>query len=192
MMNKIQLVVGLGNPGTEYEHTRHNVGFDFVDAIAEQQSVLFSEEKKFFGMLARTKIAGEEIRLLKPQTYMNKSGQSVAAVANFFRIPPEAILVIHDELDLPCGALKLKNGGSHGGHNGLKDIQAHLSTPAFWRLRIGIGHPGDKKLVVDYVLKKPISTQRTMIQESIDKALNELPTIIGGDMATAMRILHTQ
>ncbi|MDU1535460.1 MAG: aminoacyl-tRNA hydrolase, partial [Neisseria sp.] len=155
MSNKIKMIVGLGNPGGEYEQTRHNAGFWFLDELAWQWKVSFKEEKKFFGEVARANLPDGDVWLLKPMTFMNRSGQSVAALAQFYKIKPEEILVVHDELDIPCGRIKFKLGGGNGGHNGLKDIQARLGTPDYYRLRLGIDHPGDRNLVVAYVLNKP-------------------------------------
>ncbi|MBR7059275.1 MAG: aminoacyl-tRNA hydrolase [Neisseriaceae bacterium] len=189
-MIPIKLIVGLGNIGLEYAATRHNAGFMFIDELAYRYHANLHEEKKFFCDLARTTIGKQEVRLIKPNTFMNRSGQAVLAVANFYRIVPEEILVIHDELDIPCGTLKLKQGGGNGGHNGLKDIQARLGSANFWRLRIGISHPGDKNKVVSYVLKKPTSDEQTLIDNSILRAIDKIETIVQGDFAAAMCELH--
>src|SRR5262245_42141809 len=151
-MTKIDLIVGLGNPGREYERTRHNAGFWWVDAIASDKRAHWTKQAKFFGHTTRVEEGGHDFWLLKPATYMNESGRSVAAVMRFYRIEPGALLVVHEELDLPPGTVKLKKGGGTGGHNGLTDLAEHLGTKDFWRLRIGIGHPGHKDLVADYVL----------------------------------------
>ncbi len=180
------LVVGLGNPGREYEDTRHNVGFWFVDRLAARLGAAFAAEPRFAGELARI----GALRLLKPSTYMNHSGQAVGAVARFFRIPTETILVVHDELDLPPGSLRLKFGGGHAGHNGLKDIQAHLGSSGFWRLRIGIGHPGDKSRVASYVLHPPRAEEKALIDEALAKALDAWPLIADGKWSQAMQRLH--
>ena len=159
----IKLFVGLGNPGPEYEATRHNAGFWWVDALARELKVVLAPERSYHGLAARANVAGQGVWLLQPQTFMNLSGKSVAALARFFKIAPEEILVAHDELDLPPGQAKLKRGGSHAGHNGLRDIHAQLGTGDYWRLRLGIGHPGARAEVINWVLKKPAPDQRTLI-----------------------------
>jgi len=184
----LALIVGLGNPGPRYATTRHNAGFWLVDQIAARLRVPFNLESKFHGELAR--IYQPDIRLLKPTTFMNHSGRSVGALAQFFRLAPEQILVIHDELDLPPGKAKLKRGGGHGGHNGLSDIITQLGSQQFWRLRIGIGHPGHKDQVVDYVLRPPDLATLALIEDSLSKAMSVLPELIEGEMEAAMRILH--
>lgn len=190
-MSNIKLIVGLGNPGAEYAQTRHNAGFWFVDELARTAGVQLRHESKFHGLVAKARLEGQEVWLLQPQTFMNRSGLSVVALAQFYRILPDEILVVHDELDIPAGQIKLKQGGGNGGHNGLKDIQAHLSTPAFWRLRVGIGHPGNKGEVASYVLKPA----RKEEQEGIDGCLNRahivLPKMLAGEMGPAMQLLHT-
>ena len=191
-MTPLKLIVGLGNIGMEYTDTRHNAGFWFVDELAHQHKAVFKTEKKFFCDIAKVVINRREIRLMKPTTFMNLSGQAVAAVAHFYRVHPEEILVVHDELDLPCGSLKIKQGGGNNGHNGLKDIQAKLGTPNFWRLRLGIDRAGDKNQVVSYVLKKPTAEQQVKIDESIVRALDEIETIAAGDFQAAMNRLHSK
>lgn len=191
-MTPLKLIVGLGNIGLDYAATRHNAGFWFVDELAFRHKAAFKTEKKFFCDIAKVVINRREIRLIKPTTYMNLSGQAVAAVAHFYRVHPDEILVVHDELDLPCGSLKIKQGGGNNGHNGLKDIQAKLGTPNFWRLRLGIDHPGDKNQVVSYVLKKPTAEQQVKIDDSILRALDEIETIAAGDFQAAMNCLHTK
>ncbi len=186
----IKLIVGLGNPGPEYDDTRHNAGFWLLDALAEQWQARWQDDKKFFGHSARSVQPEGEIRLLKPQTYMNRSGQSVQALAAFYKIKAQEILVIHDELDLAPGRIKFKLGGGNGGHNGLKDIQARLGTPDFYRLRLGIGHPGERSEVINYVLKKPRSEDRELIEQAIAKSIDTLLTILSGDIAAAQRVLH--
>src|SRR6188768_503434 len=181
----IRLIVGLGNPGPEHAATRHNAGFWFVDAVASRLRVSLQPERGYFGLAARTNVAGRPLWLLKPTTYMNLSGKSVAALARFFKIDPAEILVAHDELDLLPGQVKLKQGGSHAGHNGLKDIHAQLGSGDYWRLRIGIGHPGVKAAVIDYVLKKPSPEHRIEIEKSIDQALSGLDLLLDGDMERA-------
>jgi len=193
-MHPIQLIVGLGNPGTEHETDRHNAGFWFVDAIARQAGTSFRAEKRFFGELARARIQGHEFWLLKPTTYMNRSGQSVSALARFHRIEPAQVLVVHDELDLPPGGLKLKRGGGSGGHNGLKDISSALGTPDYWRLRIGIGHPRDLypgREVIDFVLARPSRTEQEAIDARMAHALDALPLLCQGEMERAGQALHT-
>jgi PTH1 family peptidyl-tRNA hydrolase len=188
----IQLIVGLGNPGTEYEPTRHNAGFWFVDELARRCQASFRGEARFHSEVARCILQGAECRLQKPQTYMNRSGQAVRSLMQFFRIPIEQILVAHDELDLPVGTAKLKKGGGHGGHNGLRDLISHLDSREFYRLRIGIGHPGHKDQVVDYVLKQPGKQERPLIDTAIDAALDVMPAVIGGHIEKAMHSLHSR
>ena len=184
------MIVGLGNPGGEYGQTRHNAGFWFLDELAWQWKVSFKEEKKFFG--ERANLPDGDVWLLKPMTFMNRSGQSVAALAQFYKIKPEEILVVHDELDIPCGRIKFKLGGGNGGHNGLKDIQARLGTPDYYRLRLGIDHPGDRNLVVAYVLNKPSAEHRQQIDEAIAKSLKAMPKIMAGEWEEATRFLHSK
>ncbi|KIU43663.1 MULTISPECIES: aminoacyl-tRNA hydrolase [Pseudomonas] len=192
-MTAIQLIVGLGNPGPEYEQTRHNAGALFVERIASAQRVNLTADRKYFGLTAKFSHQGQDVRLLIPTTYMNRSGQAVAALANFFRIPPDAILVAHDELDLPPGVAKLKKGGGHGGHNGLRDIIAQLgNNKDFHRLRLGIGHPGDSTKVSGFVLGKAPRAEQEKLDASIDFALGVLPDILAGDWTRAMRELHSQ
>jgi peptidyl-tRNA hydrolase, PTH1 family len=188
----IQLIVGLGNPGTQYEATRHNVGFWWVEAIASAQHESFRAEPKFFGELARVRIAGQDVRLLKPSTYMNRSGQSVVAVARYFDIPPECILIAHDELDLPVGVARIKQSGGHAGHNGLRDSIAALGSREFWRLRIGIAHPGDRTLVTGYVLGRPSRDDESRIRESLDEAERLLPDLVEARFQLVMNRLHSQ
>jgi len=190
-MSAIRLIVGLGNPGREYESTRHNAGFWWLDEFARLQSLSFKNETKFYGLMVRGQLHGSEVFLLKPQTFMNVSGRSVGALAQFYKIEPAEILVVHDELDLPPGSAKLKLGGGHGGHNGLKDIIAHLGSKDFWRLRIGIGHPGDRAEVVNYVLNDPRREERELIDEAMQKAQNIAPLIIEGKIEAAMLKLHS-
>ena len=190
-MSAIQLIVGLGNPGAEYEPTRHNAGFWFVDALARRCQQAFRSEARFHSEVARCRLDGRECRLQKPQTYMNRSGQAVRALMQFFRIPVEAILVVHDELDLPAGTVRLKTGGGHGGHNGLRDLISHLGSNEFHRLRVGIAHPGDKHQVVDYVLKAPGKEDRQLMEAAMDDAMDVMPLVLDGDMAKAMHRLHS-
>ncbi|QVL50688.1 MAG: aminoacyl-tRNA hydrolase [Thiocapsa sp.] len=189
----IRLIVGLGNPGEQYEATRHNVGFWLVDRIAEDFRETFRAESKFFGQLARVRVDGGELRLLKPSTYMNRSGQSIAAVARFYSIPPEQILVAHDELDHPVGQVRLKQGGGHAGHNGLRDTIAALGgSRDFWRLRIGIAHPGDRTLVTGYVLGRPSKADAEQINASLADAERILDDLVAGRFQIAMNRLHSQ
>jgi peptidyl-tRNA hydrolase, PTH1 family len=181
----IRLIAGLGNPGPEYAATRHNAGFWFVDAVASRLRAPLAPERSYFGKAARANVAGQPVWLIEPTTYMNLSGKSVAALARFFKIEPHEILVAHDELDLMPGQVKLKQGGSHAGHNGLKDIHAQLGSADYWRLRIGIGHPGVKAEVIDYVLKRPLAVQRVEIEKSIEQALSGLELLFAGDMERA-------
>lgn len=190
-MSAIQLIVGLGNPGKQYENTRHNAGFWFVEEVARQYSVQFRPETKFLGQLARVQSAGLDFFLLKPTTFMNRSGQSIQAVAKFYKIPPENILVAHDELDLPVGTVRLKKGGGHGGHNGLRDTIAALGSKEFYRLRIGIDHPGDRNKVVDYVLSAPSKTQRQAIDDAIYDASRYVSELVEGQFEKVMQALHT-
>jgi PTH1 family peptidyl-tRNA hydrolase len=188
----IRLLVGLGNPGPEYENTRHNAGFWFIDAVARQLKTRLVPERGYFGLVARVTLPGGPVWLLEPMTFMNLSGKSVAALARFFKIAPGEILVAHDELDLQPGQVKMKLGGSHAGHNGLKDIQAQLGSAEFWRLRLGIGHPGVRAEVVDYVLRKPLAEQREAIDKSIEQGAAALDLLIEGDMERALMKVHAK
>ena len=190
-MAAIQLVAGLGNPGAKYEQTRHNAGFWFVDEVARQYHVRFSFEGKYKSEVVRCAIAGSDCRLQKPMDFMNRSGGPVAALAGFYRIPRSGILVAHDDLDLPPGTVKLKQGGGHGGHNGLRDLIPQLGGPDFLRLRIGIGHPGHKDDVVDYVLKPASREDRTAIETAIEEAVRAMPDVVAGNLDRAMKELHT-
>ncbi|HSU20830.1 aminoacyl-tRNA hydrolase [Comamonadaceae bacterium OTU4NAUVB1] len=187
----IKLFVGLGNPGPEYEATRHNAGFWWIDALARDLKLQLTPERAYHARVARTQIAGQPVWLLAPQTFMNLSGKSVAALARFFKIEPAEILVIHDELDVVPGEAKLKFGGSHAGHNGLRDIHAQLGTGDYWRLRLGIGHPGAKSEVVGWVLKKPLKEQRDAIDDAIARSLHAVPALLAGDTTRAMQQIHT-
>lgn len=188
----IALIVGLGNPGPQYEATRHNAGFWFVEQVARQQGEQFRLENKFHAEIAKVVIGPNQVWLLKPNTFMNRSGRSVAALARFYKIPLENILVVHDELDLDPGTVRLKLGGGHGGHNGLRDIVAQMGGKDFMRLRIGIGHPGDSKQVSNYVLSRASATEQRAIDESIDRALAVLSQVVSGEFQKAMNDLHTQ
>jgi PTH1 family peptidyl-tRNA hydrolase len=190
-MSEIKLIVGLGNPGHEYEDTRHNAGFWWVDAFAQQHAVQFKTDNKFHGLVTRVQLHGHEVWLLKPQTFMNVSGRSVVALALFYKILPDQILVVHDELDLPPGGAKLKLGGGHGGHNGLKDIIAHLGTKDFWRLRIGIGHPGERDEVVNYVLNAPRNSEQVLIEQAMQRAQDVAMLVVEGKLEAAMLKLHS-
>jgi PTH1 family peptidyl-tRNA hydrolase len=187
----IKLFVGLGNPGPQYEDTRHNAGFWWVDGLARQLGVSLQMDRSYHGLVARTQIGGENVWLLEPQTFMNVSGKSVAALARFFKIKPQEILVAHDELDVVPGEAKLKLGGSHAGHNGLRDIHAQLGTDQYWRLRLGIGHPGVKSEVIHWVLQKPSPDQRIAIEQCVDRTLQAVPDLLAGDMTKATQKVHT-
>lgn len=187
----IKLFVGLGNPGPDYEATRHNAGFWWIDALARELKVHLAMDKGYHGMVARTTLDGHTVWLLQPQTFMNLSGKSVSALARFFKITPQEILVAHDELDIAPGHVKLKFGGSHAGHNGLRDMHAQLGSGDYWRLRLGVGHPGDKSEVVNWVLKKPSLDHRIAIEQCIDRSLKALPAFLAGDMDKATLQIHT-
>ncbi len=187
----IRLIVGLGNPGPEYEQTRHNAGFWLVDNLAGSR---LARESRYNALAAKTVIAGQEVWLLEPQTYMNRSGQSVGALTRFYKIGPDDVLVIHDELDLPPGSAKIKKGGSSGGHNGLKDITAALGTQDYWRLRIGIGHPrtlNSQQAVADYVLHRPRKEEQELINEALEKSIAVIPLLCEGKFEAAMMKLHS-
>ena len=191
----IRLIVGLGNPGREYVQTRHNAGFWFVDALAMRHQGAFTATPKFFGDVAKVQIEAQPVWLLKPSTFMNRSGRAVAALAGFYRISPEQILVVHDELDLPPGQAKMKKGGGHAGHNGLKDIQAQLGSAQFWRLRLGIGHPrtlGLEQAVIDFVLHAPRREEQAAIDAQIEDTLAIVPDAVAGALDEATRRLHTR
>lgn len=188
-MTSPRLIVGLGNPGAEYANTRHNAGFWFVDRLAQHLKVSLSPQPKFFGNAGRQ----GELWLLEPSTFMNRSGQAVGALARFYKIAPEETLVIHDDLDLPPGGIRLKQGGGNGGHNGLKDIQAALSTPDFWRLRLGVGHPrnlGLSQQVIDFVLARPRAEEQSAIDIALQRCLDAWPALATGDYEKAQRLLH--
>jgi PTH1 family peptidyl-tRNA hydrolase len=190
----IRLIVGLGNPGAEYEQTRHNAGFWLVDNLAQAQGRSLSRESRFQALAGKTMIAGHEVWMLEPQTFMNRSGLSVGGLARFYKIAAEEVLVVHDELDLAPGIARLKKGGSSGGHNGLKDITAALGTPDYWRLRIGIGHPRQLNLqqaVVDFVLHRPRREEQLLIDEAIAHSLDIIPALCEGKFEAAMLKLHT-
>lgn len=193
MTAPIRLIVGLGNPGSEYEATRHNAGFWLADQVAGDLRAAFAFEKSFFGEVAKARHAGEQVLLLKPATYMNRSGQAVGALARFYKIPSEQVLVLHDELDLLPGQVKIKQGGGHAGHNGLKDIQAALGGPNFWRIRIGIGHPrtlGLAQQVADFVLHPPRREEQAEIDAVFDRCRAIVPALLDGEFTQATRQLH--
>jgi PTH1 family peptidyl-tRNA hydrolase len=190
------MLVGLGNPGAEYESTRHNAGFWWIDEVARQWGVSLVPERSYFGLMARVNKPSPAIEgpvwLLEPMTFMNLSGKSVAALARFFKIAPNEILVVHDELDLMPGQVKIKQGGSHAGHNGLKDIQAQLGSADFWRLRLGIGHPGVKAEVINYVLRKPPLAEREAIDKAVEQSMKALDLLLAGEMERAMMKIHAK
>jgi PTH1 family peptidyl-tRNA hydrolase len=187
----IKLLVGLGNPGKEYEATRHNAGFWWLEDVARELKVALSLDKAYHGLVGRTQLQGQSLWLLQPQTFMNLSGKSVSALARFFKIAPHEILVAHDELDIAPGEAKLKLGGSHAGHNGLRDIHAQMGTDDYWRLRIGVGHPGVKSEVVNWVLQKPMLDHRIAMDQCIDRTLKAVPHLLAGDMDKATMLIHT-
>lgn len=187
----LKLLVGLGNPGSEYDRTRHNAGFWWIDEVARQNNVPLVVKREYYGLAGKGSVLDHPVWLLKPSTFMNKSGQSVAALANFYKFAPEEVLVIHDELDLLPGQVKLKQGGGHAGHNGLKDIQAQLGSANFWRLRIGIGHPGVREQVIHWVLQKPSPDHRIAIDQAIAHSLKALPELLAGEIEPAKRTIHS-
>ena len=187
----IRIVVGLGNPTRQHERDRHNAGFWFIERYADSLRVSLTKDAKYKAVLAKTSGSGGDVWLLMPQTYMNLSGQSVAPLARFYKIAPEQVLVVHDELDLKPGAVKLKLGGGVAGHNGLKDISAQLGSPNFWRVRVGIGHPGDRNLVSDWVLASPSPVDRASIDDTIARSINVMPLLLDGEFEAAMPKLHT-
>ncbi len=189
--NTIQLIAGLGNPGNEYKATRHNAGFWFIDQLASHYNLSFKSEAKFFGDLTKLNTSSGHVCLLKPTSFMNRSGQSIARLAKFYKIKTENILIVHDELDLDPGIVKLKQGGGHGGHNGLRDSIAQLGKD-FYRLRLGIGHPGNKEQVVGFVLGKTSSSEKTLIEHSINKSIDSIELIMQGNMQKAMNQLHSK
>ena len=191
-MTAIKLIAGLGNPGSEYRGARHNAGADFVEELARQCSTPLQAESKFFGLAGRVNYAGYDLRLIIPTTFMNRSGKAVAAIASFYKIAPEEILIAHDELDIPAGTARFKQGGGHGGHNGLRDIVPALGNDKnFHRLRIGIDHPGHASKVSGYVLSQPSQVDRTRIEACIDEAIAALPLLLSGDATKAMTRLHS-
>ena len=189
-MPSIHLIAGLGNPGAQYARTLHNIGYWLVDELARRGNVWFRREPKFFGEVCELTIASHRVRLLKPETFMNLSGQSLLALIQFYKLPLESVLVVHDEIDLPPGTLRLKQGGGHGGHNGLRDITSRLGGGDFARLRIGIGHPGHKDDVHDYVLHPPRQEQEEALHAGLDKAIEMIPKIVAGEFRQVMNVLH--
>jgi PTH1 family peptidyl-tRNA hydrolase len=187
----ISMMVGLGNPGPEYEQTRHNAGFWWADAVARQIKANWVVDKNHQALVARTAVNGQTLWLLKPQTFMNLSGRSVAGLARFYKIEPAAILVAHDELDIAAGEAKLKFGGGHAGHNGLRDIHAQLGSGDYWRLRLGIGRPSERADVLNWVLKKPPLDQRIAVEQAVERGLTALPALLAGDTAQATLLVHT-
>ncbi|MDT8409423.1 MAG: aminoacyl-tRNA hydrolase [Wenzhouxiangellaceae bacterium] len=186
------LIAGLGNPGSKYERTRHNAGFWFIDALARHAGVALKNERKLHGRAVRVRIDGADAVLLAPETFMNESGQALRAAADFYRIPVEQVLVAHDELDLPPGTIRLKSGGGHGGHNGLRSAFSHLGSPQFWRLRVGIGHPGQAALVTPWVLSRAPVGEEQLILDAIDRALKVMPEFLAGKPSEAMKTLHAR
>lgn len=192
MSQTLEAIAGLGNPGPRYEDTRHNAGFWFADALARQCRAQLREDGRAQGELARIELAGRQQWLLKPATWMNHSGRSVASLVNYYRLEPGQVLVAYDDLDLPPGTVRLKQGGGHGGHNGLRDITSALNSPDFLRLRIGIGHPGHRDLVTPWVLSRATPADREAILDAIERALEAMPLIAAGDLPEAMKRLHTR
>lgn len=186
----LRLIVGLGNPGAEYSETRHNAGFWFCERLARELSVKLNHEGRFHGIAGNSR--GEGVWILLPQTFMNRSGLAVRALAQFYKIQAQEILVVHDELDIPPGQLRLKFGGGSGGHNGLKDISAHMGTPDYWRLRIGVGHPGDRNEVVNFVLKPPRREEQEAIDAALERALLAWPNLQRADFEAAMQKLNSR
>lgn len=188
----IKLIVGLGNPGAEYADTRHNVGVWFIEQLAKHEGGILRSESKFHGQICKVNIDGHSIWLLRPDTYMNESGRAVSAVCRFYKIEANEILVAHDELDFPAGDIRLKENGGHGGHNGLRDIMSHVKRQDFLRLRIGIGHPGDRDKVTPYVLSNPSRSDKDKILSSIDEGLYAVPKLVSGEVQEAFRYLHSE
>ncbi len=192
MSQALRLLVGLGNPGSRYAETRHNAGFWFAEELARKLKVRLNPSTKFFGHTVQCEVQGFTFILCTPTTFMNRSGLSVGAIARFYKLKPEQIVVVHDEIDLPAGVVKLKLGGGHGGNNGVRDIIAHLGSNAFGRVRLGVGHPGDKNDVINYVLKRPSLEDANLIRDAIDLTLKEIEDIIAGNWNKAMNVLHTR
>ena len=192
MQSPLRLIIGLGNPGSEYAETRHNAGFWFCERLARELGTSFSRESRYHGLVAKARVNGADCWLLMPQTFMNRSGQAVQALAHFYRIAPAEMLVVHDELDIPPGQMRLKFGGGLGGHNGLKDITSHLGTQDYWRLRVGIGHPGDRNEVVNFVLKPPRREEREDIDAALDRALLAWPTLAKAEFNAATQKINSK
>ncbi|MEX2353356.1 MAG: aminoacyl-tRNA hydrolase [Gammaproteobacteria bacterium] len=188
----LKLIVGLGNPGPEYTETRHNAGFWFADRLASQYQTGFSPEKKFHGETARLVSGETDSRLLKPAIFMNRSGQAVQAISEYYRVKPEEMLIVHDEIDLPPGVVRLKKGGGHGGHNGLRDIIEKTGNGDFLRLRLGVGHPGHKDDVVNYVLRRPSAEEKKLMDDAITRALDIMPLVLNGELNKAMTLLNVK
>lgn len=188
---QFELIAGLGNPGSDYANHRHNAGYWFIDELARALGASFSADKRFFSLTAKVHIGNRTVHLVKPSNYMNNSGQGVTAACRFYKIDPGKVLIVHDELDLPPGHIRVKRGGGHGGHNGLRDIVAKLGSSDFWRLRIGIGHPGHKSAVAGYVLKRASADHQRLVDEAIDLAMRESHTLIDGDINVATKHLHS-
>lgn len=189
-MSSLNLLVGLGNPGDQYAATRHNVGVWFIEKVAEHYGAIWRRENKFLGQVCQIQLDHSSCWLLQPATFMNHSGQAVAALAHFYKIPPESILIAHDELSFPAGIIRFKEGGGHAGHNGLRDIITRLHSSDFKRLRIGINHPGDRNQVTDYVLSKPNRSDQSLIEQAISQAIAVLPDLVAGNFQNAFRFLH--
>jgi len=189
-MEPIELIAGLGNPGERYARTRHNAGFWFLDRLAERGSSAFRPVSRLFGDVCEMTIGARRVRLLKPTTFMNRSGYSIAATLAYFKIPVSRLLVVHDEIDLPVGVIRLKAGGGHGGHNGVRDVISHASDAGFARLRIGVGHPGSREEVVGHVLHRSGDVEQGEVDEAIERGLAELSTIVSGDLKAAMNVLN--
>lgn len=187
----IKLIAGLGNPGSQYENTRHNAGHWLLDELAHRYGANFKPESKFFGVVAKASINNRQVYLCKPVKFMNESGQTIAPLAKFYKIEPQQLLIVHDELDLPPGQARVKKAGGHGGHNGLRDIAARYGSSDYWRIRIGIGHPGHKSAVAGYVLKRAASDDQQLIDEAIDLVVAQMDSIVGGDLNQAMKAIHS-
>ena len=187
----LKLIVGLGNPGTEYARTRHNAGFQFLDELARRHGALFRSEPRHRAELARARIADTDLWLLKPMNYMNRSGDPVRSVASFYKVPPDSVLVAYDELDFPAGVVRLRMGGGAAGHNGMRDVIAQMGD-GFWRLRIGIGHPGDRSQVLDYVLGRATAMDAQLIQDAISAAADVVPVLLSQGAQIAMNRLHSR
>ena len=185
-----QLLIGLGNPGARYEATRHNAGAWLIERVARRYASGFKSSPRCFGAVADAKVGGTRVRLFRPDTFMNHSGRAVAAVAGFYKVPAERILIAHDEIDLPAGAVRLKRGGGHGGHNGLRDVVPCLGGAGFSRIRIGVGHPGSRERVIGHVLDRPPPAERAAIDQAIERVMEDVERIVGGDLEGVMNTLH--